>query len=158
MKGALPASQLSCGLQGAASAVSSAMCNTFLSFSWGPRMATGQCTTGALVLISCAALSACVSTSQVLEMGRDTYSVSATADGYRDAASARQSAFQAGAQKCGSLGKHFMFVNESTARTRMGIDTTVNVTFRCLAENDPEYARPNVRQSPDVVIEDQRQK
>lgn len=103
-------------------------------------------------------LAGCVSTSQVLEMGRGTYSVSATADGYRDAASARQSAFQAGAQKCASLGKRFMLVNESSARTRMGIDTTVNVTFRCLFENDPEYARPDVRQSPSVVIEDQRGK
>jgi hypothetical protein len=109
-------------------------------------------------LVAGVVLGGCVSTSQVLEMGRDTYSVSATADGYRDAASARQSAFQAGAQKCNSLGKRFMFVEESTARTRMGIDTTVNVTFRCLAESDPEYARPEVRQAPAVVIEDQRRK
>ena len=100
----------------------------------------------------------CVSTSHVLEMGRDTYSVSATADGLRDAASARQSAFQAGAQRCAALGKRFMFVNESMGRTRMGIDTTVDVTFRCLSEGDSDYARPDVRQSPSVVIEDQRKK
>jgi hypothetical protein len=105
-----------------------------------------------------AGLAGCLSTSQVLEMGRDTYSVSATADGYRDAASARQSAFQAGAQQCASLGKRFMFVNESMTRTRMGFDTTVSVTFRCLAESDPEYERPDIRQSPAVVIEDQRKK
>lgn len=110
------------------------------------------------MLTATLALTGCVSTSQVLEMGRDTYSVSATADGLRDAASARQSAFQAGAQKCASLGKRFMFVNESSARTRMGIDTTVDVMFRCLSENDPEYARPDVRQSPSIVIEDQRRK
>lgn len=108
--------------------------------------------------IALIALSGCVSTSSVLEMGRDTYSVTATADGMRDAASARESAFESGSKKCASLGKRFMFVNESTARTRMNIDTTVNVTFRCLSENDPEYARPNVRQAPDVVIEDQRKR
>ena len=51
-----------------------------------------------------------------------------------------------------------MFISESTARTRMGIDTTVNVTFRCLADNDPEYSRPEIRQSPAVVIEDQRKR
>lgn len=105
-----------------------------------------------------AGLTGCVSTSQVLEIGRDTYSVSATADGMSDATSARGSAFEVGSKKCASLGKRFMLVNESTSRTRMGIDTTVNVTFRCLAENDPEYARPNVRQSPNVVIEDQRKR
>ena len=43
------------------------------------------------VLLSLA-LGGCVSTSNVLEVGKDTYSVSATADGFRDAASARQSA------------------------------------------------------------------
>lgn len=108
--------------------------------------------------IAAISLSGCLSTSQVLEMGRDTYSVTATADGYRLASQARESAFQAGSEKCTSLGKRFMFINESTARTRMGIDTTVSVTFRCLNENDPEYARPNVRQTPDVVIEDQRKR
>lgn len=90
-------------------------------------------------------LSGCLSTSQVLEMGRDTYSVTATADGYRLASQARESAFQAGTEKCASLGKRFMLTNESTTRTRMGIDTTVTVTFRCLNESDPEYLRPNVR-------------
>ena len=46
------------------------------------------------------ALGGCVSTSNVLEVGKDTYSVSATADGFRDAASARQSAFNTGAEHC----------------------------------------------------------
>lgn len=112
----------------------------------------------AVAVVLTFALTGCVSTSQVLEMGRDTYSVSATADGYRTAASARQSAFAAGAQQCAALGKKFLFINESMQRTRMGIDTTVTVTFRCLNENDPEYTRPNIQQVPDVVIEDQRKK
>ena len=103
-------------------------------------------------------LTGCVSTSQVLEMGRDTYSVSATAGSYSTAASARQSAFEAGSNKCASLGKRFMFLNESAVPTRMGTHTTVNLNFRCLNENDPEYARPNIRQTPDVVIEDQRKR
>ncbi|MER0203084.1 MAG: hypothetical protein DU480_04330 [Nitrosomonas sp.] len=97
--------------------------------------------TAAIISIT---LSGCLSTSQVLEMGRDTYSVTATADGYRLASQARESAFQAGTEKCTSLGKRFMLINEATARTRMGIDTTVTVTFRCLHENDPEYVRPNI--------------
>lgn len=109
-----------------------------------------------LAIITSVLLGGCLSTSQVLEIGRDTYSVSATGDGFRDAASTRQSAFEAGSNKCAALGKRFMLMNESTARTRMGIDTTVNVTFRCLSENDPEYARPYIQKAPDVVIEDQR--
>lgn len=100
----------------------------------------------------------CVSTSKVLEIGRDTYSVSSTADGMRDAASARQSAFELGREKCEKMDKRFMLVNESIARTRMGIDTTVSVTFRCLSENDPEYLRPNVRPTPDIIIEEHKEK
>mgnify|MGYP001589456900 CR=1 FL=1 len=110
----------------------------------------------AAVIASVVLVIGCVSTSQVLEMGRDTYSVSATASSYNTATSARQSAFEVGANKCASLGKRFMFLNESTVP--IGYRTTVNVTFRCLNENDPEYARPNIRQTPDVVIEDQRKR
>ena len=70
-----------------------------------------------LALASFLLLTGCVSTSNVLELGRDTYSVSATADGFRDAASARQSAFESGASKCASLGKKFMLTNENVANT-----------------------------------------
>jgi hypothetical protein len=98
-------------------------------------------------------LTGCVSTSNVLELGRDTYSVSATADGFRDAASARQNAFESGAKKCASLGKKFMLTNENVANTRMGIDTTVSIVFRCLSETDHDYSRPEYQKSADLVIE-----
>lgn len=98
-------------------------------------------------VLASAFLASCVSTSRPLEVGKDTYSVSATADGFRDAASARQSALETGSDMCAKQSKRFMLVNESTARTRMGIDTTVNVTFRCLNENDPEYTRPIIQPS-----------
>lgn len=104
-------------------------------------------------IISLLFLTGCVSTSNVLELGRDTYSVSATADGFRDAASARQSAFESGAKKCATLGKKFMLTNESVANTRMGIDTTVSIIFRCLSENDRDYSRPDYQKSPDLLIE-----
>lgn len=107
-----------------------------------------------LLILSISLLVAgCVSTSNVLELGRDTYSVSATADGFRDAASARQSAFESGAKKCATLGKKFMLTNESVANTRMGIDTTVSIIFRCLSETDRDYSRPDYQKSPDLLIE-----
>jgi hypothetical protein len=40
--------------------------------------------------------------------------VSSAADGYRTATSARQNAFESGAERCTSLGKHFMVVSESS--------------------------------------------
>lgn len=98
-------------------------------------------------------LAGCVSTSNVLELGKDTFTVSSTADGFRTAASATENAFERGHQKCAALSKHFMLINTNTAPTRMGIDTTVTVTFRCLNENDPEYTRPVVKQVPAITIE-----
>ncbi len=53
-----------------------------------------------LEIVCAAMLSGCVSTSDVLEVGQDTYSVFATSYGYRSAATARQYAFEAGASKC----------------------------------------------------------
>jgi hypothetical protein len=79
-------------------------------------------------------LCGCVSTSQVLETGGDGFTVSATSDGFRSAAAARESAFQTGAERCKAMGKHFILVNETSERTRMGIDTAITVCFRCVKE------------------------
>lgn len=98
-------------------------------------------------------LTGCVSTSQVLPMGKDTFTVSATSDGFRDAAAARNSAFNKATEQCTRIGKSFMFVNESIMPTRMGIDTTVTIIFRCLADTDPQYTRPNIENSPQIIIE-----
>ena len=39
------------------------------------------------------------------------------------------------------------------ANTRMGIDTTVTLYFRCLDERDSEYVRPHLQKAPDLLIE-----
>lgn len=89
------------------------------------------------VLATLMGMAGCVSTSNIVETGRDTYMISSTADGFRSASSARESALEAGASKCKSMGKRLQVTDDAMARTRMGIDTTINVTFRCLAEDDP---------------------
>lgn len=106
-----------------------------------------------LIVVAGGLLSACVSTSSVLEVGKDTYTVSATADGFRDASSARESAYKSGQEKCASLNKRFSLINEDSRATRMGIDTTVTVSFRCISSDDADYQRPIIRKAPDLVIE-----
>lgn len=101
-------------------------------------------------------LSACVSTSSVLEVGRDTYSVSSTADGMASASSAREKAYVTGKEKCTKDGKQFQMIHEKSERTRMDIDTTITVTFRCLDGQDRDYQRPDIRTAPTTVIEDRR--
>jgi hypothetical protein len=55
--------------------------------------------------------------------------------------------------ECAAMGRNFMFVSESTMPTRMNIDTTVTLNFRCLTDNDPQYTRPNIENTPNVIIE-----
>lgn len=101
-------------------------------------------------------LTGCVSTSSVMEVGRDTYTVSATADGFRTAAAARESAYETGHAKCRAEGKRLQMVHETSERTRLDIDTTITVTFQCLDERDADYRRIEVRTAPTTVIEDRR--
>jgi len=112
--------------------------------------------TSMVALAFAVSLSGCISASKVLPVGKDTYSVSATADGMSSASSAREKAFEAARLHCASLGKEFLLVSESVTRTRMGIDTTITITFRALDKSDPEYKRPDIQRSPDVLIQDQR--
>lgn len=75
--------------------------------------------------------SGCVPTSQVMQVGPNSYTVTATSDGMRSAASARESALIEASIKCKSLGKEINMSSENSERTRMGIDTTYTVNFKC---------------------------
>jgi hypothetical protein len=95
-------------------------------------------------LALCAAsslLSGCLVTTAPLEVGKDTYSITSTADGFRSGTAADGRALIRGRQFCESKGKKFLVSTDQTARTRAGIDTTVSVTFKCLDPSDPEYAK-----------------
>lgn len=86
----------------------------------------------AAVAAACLSLMGCVNTSNVLQTGANTYTVSSTADGMRPASHAREEALTAANEKCRALGKTIEVVSDSSERTRMGIDTTVTVNFKCL--------------------------
>lgn len=73
-------------------------------------------------------LSGCVSTSLPVKVGPDTYSISVTADGMRTAASAKNQAYNVARDHCGG---DFEVLQENTYPTRMGIDTTTDIVFRC---------------------------
>lgn len=86
------------------------------------------------------AMTGCVFISRPMEVGKDTYSITSTADGYRTGTAARGKALNRGREMCESKGKKFLLMNEDMKRTRIGIDTTVSVTFKCLDDSDPEYS------------------
>ena len=82
-------------------------------------------------LLAAACLAGCVSTTNVMQTGANSFAVSATADGMRPATHAREQAFETANQKCRSLGKTIKVLSDQSERTRMNIDTTYTLNFTC---------------------------
>jgi hypothetical protein len=69
---------------------------------------------------------------------------------------ARRIALTEANEHCGQLGKEIMVTNIGTTITNVHGTGKAEVTFRCLAKDDPTLRRPEIRQVPDVTIEDRR--
>jgi hypothetical protein len=102
-------------------------------------------------------LSGCgVSTSEVVPVGRDSFMLTSTARGGLYAGQERIEGAKAANQYCGTLSKH-MIIRRSDGNGIPGIGpVTSNLVFSCVASDDPEYQRPNLRHDPNVVVEDRR--
>lgn len=85
-----------------------------------------------IIAAAVAMLAGCVSTTTVMQTGPGTWDVSATSDGLRSASDARAAALQEANKHCATLGKTIQVVRDRSERTRMDIDTTYTVTFRCV--------------------------
>lgn len=77
-------------------------------------------------------LVACVITGDVLPIGNGLYTVSASADGYRTGTAARDAAIKTAIKYCEKQGKSFEMQSDEMKNTRMHIDTTANITFKCV--------------------------
>lgn len=109
-----------------------------------------------IVAASVLVLAGCATSSGVLQLGPDTYTISTAADMFRGGgAGARQEALTAAQKHCVSMGKELMTTNINVGGF-VGGGNTISVNFRCLAKGDPELQRPDFQRAPDVVIQDQR--
>lgn len=105
-------------------------------------------------LLSIALLAGCVQSSGVLKMGPDTYSVSVHAAPARGGIpGAQRLAMNEANQACMSQGREILVQNISSGPSRHYPGGTVDVTFQCLARNDPSLYRPTYRSVPNVLIE-----
>ena len=110
-----------------------------------------------ILALSLLVFSGCVQSSGVLKVGPDTYTVSAYAAPVRGGESgARKSALTEANQHCFSVGKEILVSNISSSPLTHFRGGTVEVTFVCLAKDDPELQRPKFRKAPSVIIEDRR--
>lgn len=85
----------------------------------------------ALLGLSALTLAGCASSSNVYQIQPGVYQVSATGDGYTTADRVVDLAMTKAGEHCKVLGKAPIIVRQQQARTRMGIDTTLTVWFRC---------------------------
>jgi hypothetical protein len=90
--------------------------------------------------------------SGILKLGPDTYTTSASAGEFVGGSTeGRRMALTDANEHCAKLGKEIMVTNIAA---RFGNKT--EVTFRCLSKDDPGLQRPEIKQVPDVTIEDRR--
>lgn len=87
------------------------------------------------LLIGCALIVGCASTSDVVSTGRDTYMVSAHGVmGYSSGPEQKAKAFREADAYCGKLGKSFQTVNAKDTPSGFGQVASGEVEFRCIAK------------------------
>lgn len=93
-------------------------------------------------------LASCVSVTDVVPAGKDTYVVAGDDSGdVISGSSIKTNLYKKANSFCESMGKKILPLNESTRIH------SAELRFRCLFENDPEYVRPIMETVPDVRIE-----
>ena len=99
---------------------------------------------------------------EILKLGPDTYLAIV---GSENQAYAKTAAVTKANQHCSSLGKEILVSNitsdvsyrQNYANPAISHAThAVNITFQCLAKDDPSLVRPTYQKPPSVVIEDRR--
>jgi hypothetical protein len=101
-------------------------------------------------------LSGCASSSRsgIAPYGRDTFNV--TNSDY-DYPQLRRETLDEANSHCRSIGKNFTPYSERKSSRDGGFARifTFDMTFRCLSSDDPEYGRPVMENTPDVLIKAQ---
>jgi hypothetical protein len=101
-------------------------------------------------------LTGCVSTSDIVQVGKDSYLVTVRARG-NNAGAGRIESAKAAVKYCASSGKRMIIRRTDTTGIALGaIPETTALVFSCVDESDPEWQRPNFEPDPNVRIEDQR--
>ena len=109
------------------------------------------------LLVFCAALicAGCEVSSPITAAGKDTYMVSSHVAACISCSAQVQSLKTANAF-CAKQGKFAVIRNTNGAVNAFGYNVSNELLFSCVAADDPEYNRANLRSEPNVVIEDQR--
>jgi hypothetical protein len=101
-------------------------------------------------------IAACSSSSGVLKVGPDTFTISTSASpGKGGVPAAKRIAYKDASQECMKHGELKLFVLSEKSASPSWTEGMANfeLNFRCLQENDSEFKRQNLQSTPDRVIE-----
>lgn len=102
------------------------------------------------------ALTACASSSGVIKIGPDTFTISTSASpGKGGVPAAKRIAYQEAGEECTRRGglEVFTISEKSSSPTWTEGMASMELNFRCLRPNDPEFQRQRLQSSPDQIIE-----
>jgi hypothetical protein len=107
------------------------------------------------IVVLCAALGGCSSSTGILPAGPDTYTLSARYAPIRGGSDeAEREVLTKANEFCGQHGRQFVPNNMGQTAGMVSNNTTgYTVTFKCLLPNDPAIARYQLQQAPNVIIE-----
>ncbi len=100
-------------------------------------------------------LGGCANTSGVVKIGPDTFTISTSASpGKGGVPAAKRIAYQEAGEECSRRGLEIFTVSEKTASpTWTEGMASMELNFRCLRSDDPEFQRQRLQSSPDRIIE-----
>jgi hypothetical protein len=113
----------------------------------------------ALLIVTVSFVVGCSSSSGVSRVGPDTYTISTSASpGKGGVPAAKKIAYQEAERACDKLGDLEVFVlNEKTASPTWSDGMAhMDLDFRCLHADDPEFQRQRLESSPDVIVENRQ--
>jgi hypothetical protein len=111
------------------------------------------------VVCSCAlTLTGCSTSSGVLKMGPDTFSITTEASfGKGGISAAKRIAYKEAWDECSKHGLEVFVLNERTIGTTFTDGMAkAELTFRCLRPDDPEFKRQRYEKTPDIIIENRQ--
>jgi len=95
----------------------------------------------------------CVSTSEVTEIGKDTYMVGTEARGGLTKTAAMTASIKTANQYCATMRKKMMLTHTDTSGMAGWTPVDAEIQFVCLDDNDPQYRRTMLRKDPTEVIQ-----
>lgn len=97
-----------------------------------------------------ALLTGCVTASEIVPAGKDSYMISASAMGGLNSGKGIIEATKTANAYCAKSGKFIVIRHSETGGNAGFGGEHSNLIFTCVNENDPEYGRPNLRKDNGV--------